>query len=161
MTIFWPDVFPEPTIKAYNISPGETIARTKMDSGSARQRRRFTAVPTEINARWIMPYTIFGLFQSWYLHEAREGAEWFNMKIQNGSGLQYTNMRFLKPYKAKPISHEVWEVTASLEIRDISILSEGALGILIYTNFTLKTLQASSELLHYQIHTQMPKYDFW
>ncbi len=62
----WPDRLPLPTIEGYGISPGEAILRTEMEAGPARQRRRFTDVPSRIAARWVLWPDQFALFEAWY-----------------------------------------------------------------------------------------------
>ena len=64
MTEVWPDRLPLPTIEGYGIQPGEAILRTGMEAGPARQRRRFTNVPSRITVRWVMRAEQFLLFEA-------------------------------------------------------------------------------------------------
>jgi len=54
MPVSWPATLPLPTVEGYGIRPGEAILRTEMEAGPARQRKRFTQVPTRIAVRWLM-----------------------------------------------------------------------------------------------------------
>ena len=60
--IAWPETLPLPTVEGYGIQPGDAILRTEMEAGPARQRRRFTQVPSRVSVRWIMRRDQFALF---------------------------------------------------------------------------------------------------
>ena len=70
----WPDQLPLPTFQGYGIEPTDSILRTEMESGGARQRAQFTQTPTRIPVRWRFTMWQFALFESWWKHKAREGA---------------------------------------------------------------------------------------
>ena len=72
MPITWPATLPLPTIDGYGVHPGEAILRTGMEAGPARQRRRFTQVPSRITVRWTFRRDQFALFEAWYRWRARE-----------------------------------------------------------------------------------------
>ena len=74
MTEVWPDRLPLPTIEGYGIQPDEAILRTEMEAGPARQRRRFTNVPSRITVRWVMSAEQFLLFEAWYRWAAAESS---------------------------------------------------------------------------------------
>ena len=64
MTNRWPDRLPLPTVDGYGIRPGEAILRTEMEAGPARQRRRYTQVPSRITVRWVLRREQFALFEA-------------------------------------------------------------------------------------------------
>ena len=66
MTTRWPDRLPLPTLEGYGVQPGEAVLRTEMEAGPARQRRRFTDVPSRIAVRWVLRPDQFALFEAWY-----------------------------------------------------------------------------------------------
>ena len=66
MTITWPTTLPLPTVEGYGIRPGEAILRTETEAEPARQRKRFTQVPTRIAVRWLMRREQFALFEAWF-----------------------------------------------------------------------------------------------
>lgn len=92
--VTWPDIFPAPTLQSYSIAPDEVIARTKMDSGPARQRRRFTSAPTMVGVRWVFAKELFAVFEAWYKYKALSGAEWFTISLANGVGNAKQQARF-------------------------------------------------------------------
>ena len=65
MTVRFPDLLPLPLVEDYSITPNEAIIRTQMESGTARQRRRFDAVPSKITVKWFMNASQFSLFEAW------------------------------------------------------------------------------------------------
>ena len=84
LTARWPDRLPLPTLEGYGISPGEAVLRTEMEAGPARQRRRFTDVPSRIAVRWVLRPDQFALFEAWYRWVAAEGGAWFEMDLLGG-----------------------------------------------------------------------------
>ncbi|MDP7214891.1 MAG: hypothetical protein QF583_03050, partial [Rhodospirillales bacterium] len=87
MPISWPSTLPLPTIEGYGVHPGEAILRTEMEAGPARQRRRYTQVPSRITVRWLLRRDQFALFEAWYRWQAKEGGEWFSIDLLGGLGL--------------------------------------------------------------------------
>ena len=84
MTTKFPDLLPLPLVEEYSITPNEAIIRTQMESGTARQRRRFDSVPSRIIVKWFMNASQFSLFEAWYKYHAKEGAEWFVIPLLGG-----------------------------------------------------------------------------
>ena len=79
MTTRWPDRLPLPTLEGYGVQPGEAVLRTEMEAGPARQRRRFTDVPSRIAVRWVLQPDQFALFEAWYRWarpRAAPGSRW-------------------------------------------------------------------------------------
>ena len=101
MTARFPDLLPLPLVEEYSITPNEAIIRTQMESGTARQRRRFDAVPSKITVKWYMNASQFSLFEAWYKYHAKEGAEWFAIKLLGGLGLIEQEARFTQQFTAK------------------------------------------------------------
>jgi len=129
MTIFWPSTLPLPSIEGYGVHPGEAILRTEMEAGPARQRRRFTQVPSRITVRWVLRRDQFALFESWYRWQAKEGGAWFEIDLLGGLGLVTHEARFTRQFTARLLPANRWEVTSELEIRERPVLSEDALSI--------------------------------
>lgn len=140
MSVTWPTIFPSPSLFKYSIRQDESIARTKMDSGVARQRRRYTTVPSNVKVSWVMNDEIFGYFESWYKYKAKAGSEWVNLTLKNGLGLESTEVRFFKPYIAKPISGNIWSINAELEVRSMLTLSEQHINLILNLGLNLKSL---------------------
>ncbi len=129
MPITWPATLPLPTIDGYGVHPGEAILRTEMEAGPARQRRRYTQVPSRISVRWVLRRDQFALFEAWYRWQAKEGGEWFTIDLLGGLGLVGHEARFTRQFNARLINGTRWEVTSELEIRERPVLTEDALNI--------------------------------
>lgn len=138
VTVAWPDTLPLPTFEGYGIEPQDSILRTEMESGPARQRRRYTQTPTRIPARWRFTAWEFALFESWFKYKAKEGGEYFSINLLGGLGMVSHEARFVgrgsSPYRAQPMrggpgDGARWIVTSALEIRERPTLSEEALEV--------------------------------
>ncbi len=98
----WPARLPLPTLEGYGVQPGEAVLRTEMEAGPARQRRRFTDVPSRIAVRWVLRPDQFALFEAWYRWVAAEGGAWFEMDLLGGLGLLPQEARFTRQFDARP-----------------------------------------------------------
>ncbi|GAB6051722.1 hypothetical protein JCM17960_05420 [Magnetospira thiophila] len=157
MPITWPTTLPLPTVQGYGIRPGKAILRTEMEAGPARQRKRFTQVPSRISVRWLMSAKQFALFEAWYRWHAKEGGEWFEIDLLGGIGLTTHEARFPRQFEAKLVGGVLWEIASELEILERPTLSEDALAIALESDLaalfgTINRLhglvQASLSLLH-------------
>ena len=129
--IAWPDTLPLPTVEGYGIQPGDAILRTEMEAGPARQRRRFTQVPSRVSVRWIMRRDQFALFEAWYRWQAKEGGAWFEIELLGGLGLLTQEARFTRQFQAQLLGGTLWEIRSELEIRERPVLDEGLLNLLL------------------------------
>ncbi len=159
MTVFWPTTLPLPSIEGYGLHPGEAILRTEMEAGPARQRRRYTQVPSRISARWVFRREQFALFEAWYRWHAKEGGEWFEINLLGGLGLVIHEARFTRPFDAQPRSGVLWEVSSELEIRERPTLDEDALEIFLESDPT--ALLASINELNVLVHQRLPGPMVW
>ena len=131
-----------------------------MESGAARQRQRFTSTPSYVTIEWVMTEGIFGLFESWYIYKAKAGGEWVSMYLDNGLGRTLCEVRFLQPYEAKPLSHKSWAVMASVEVREMPVLGEGALDIMLDGDITPTELTKAASDLRKVVQTTIPSYNW-
>ena len=159
MTVFWPTTLPLPSVEGYGLHPGEAILRTEMEAGPARQRRRYTQVPSRISARWVFRREQFALFEAWYRWHAKEGGEWFEINLLGGLGLVIHEARFTRPFDAQPRSGVLWEVSSELEIRERPTLDEDALEIFLESDPT--ALLASINELNVLVHQRLPGPMVW
>lgn len=159
MSIIWPTTLPLPTIEGYGVHPGEAILRTEMEAGPARQRRRFTQVPSRISVRWVLRRDQFALFEAWYRWYAKEGGEWFEIELLGGVGLTIHEARFTRQFDARIRAGRLWEVTSELEIRERPVLTEDALSIALDSD--LAALFATIDGLHGYVHTTLPGPHNW
>ena len=159
MNIHWPTTLPLPAIDGYSLHPGEAILRTEMEAGPARQRRRYTQVPSRISARWVFRREQFALFEAWYRWHAKEGGEWFEINLLGGLGLVVHEARFTRPFDAQPRSGVLWEVSSELEIRERPTLDQDALEIFLESDPT--ALLASINELNTLVHQRLPGPMVW
>lgn len=162
-TLDWPEErLGLPLLPGYGIEPQEGIARTDMDAGPARQRRRSTSPPTRFPVRFLFSALQFGLFEGWYKHRAEEGAAWFNITLLSGTGLGLHEARFMGQYKAAPASGKdrqagaVWDVSTVLEIRERPVLSELALQVFMDSepSVLFSTIDAFTHLVEFEFPGQ-------
>jgi hypothetical protein len=154
MTTTWPTTLPLPTVQGYGIRPGEAILRTEMEAGPARQRKRFTQVPSRVSVRWRMKREQFALFEAWYRWQAKEGGEWFAIDLLGGIGLTSHEARFTRQFDARPLGGTLWEITSELEIRERPTLTPDALAIALESD--MAALFATIDRLHQLVHSSLP-----
>lgn len=154
--IAWPDTLPLPTVEGYGIWPGDAILRTEMDAGPARQRRRFTQVPSRVSVRWIMRRDQFALFEAWYRWQAKEGGAWFAIKLLGGLGLLTQEARFTRQFQAQLLGGTLWEIRSELEIRERPVLDEDLLNLLLSEE--AQGILTVSNGLHILVHQTLPQH---
>ena len=153
--IIWPSTLPLPTVQGYGVQPGEAILRTEMEAGLARQRRRFTDVPTKVSVRWIMRRDQYAIFEGWYRWHAREGASWFAITLLGGLGLLEQEARFTRQFSSRLLAGgTLWEITSELEIRERPVLDEGLLNLLLSED--AQGIITAGENLHILVHQTLP-----
>ena len=124
-----------------------------MESGTARQRQRFTSVPTQVKIRWIMSGEQLGIFEAWYIYKAKQGAEWVSMSLSNGLGFTENQVRFVDQPRSSILSDSVWEVTADLEVREFATLTEEQLDAIL--GLDTDRFFALQQRFHTFVHTSL------
>jgi hypothetical protein len=153
--ITWPSTLPLPTVQGYGVQPGEAILRTEMEASLARQRRRFTDVPTKVSVRWIMRRDQYAIFEGWYRWHAREGASWFAITLLGGLGLLEQEARFTRQFSSRLLAGgTLWEITSELEIRERPVLDEGLLNLLLSED--AQGIITAGDGLHILVHQTLP-----
>lgn len=156
--VSWPTRLPLPTYDGYALEPESAVTRTDMESGPARQRRRFTQTPTRIPVRWRMGAREFAVFEAWFRLKLADGTGWFTLDLLGGIGIAAHEARFVgqgnAPYKAIPSRGDIWIVTAILEVRDKPMLDEGALDIVLDSDPS--ALFGTIDGFHLLIHSSLP-----
>jgi len=149
----WPDSLPLPVRDGYGIKPGDGVIRTDMSSGPARQRKRFSQVPSIISVVFSFTDLEFAIFEAWFKYKANEGASWFAISLLGGLGMQDQDARFNGgwTHKLNGLKHDV---TASLEVRERPTLSEGALGI--YLSNSIDGLDSAITALSNLVNSTLP-----
>ena len=153
--IEWPETLPLPTVEGYGIQPGDAILRTEMEAGPARQRRRFTQVPSRVSVRWIMRRDQFVLFEAWYRWQAKEGGAWFEIELLGGLGLLTQEARFTRQFQAQLLGGTLWEIRSELEIRERPVLDEGLLNLLLSED--AQGIITVSNNLYVLVHQTLPQ----
>ena len=153
--IAWPQTLPLPTVQGYVVQPGDSILRTEMEAGLARQRRRFTDVPTKVSVRWIMRRDQYAIFEGWYRWHAKEGANWFAITLLGGLGLLEQEARFTRQFSSRLLAGgTLWEITSELEIRERPVLDEGLLNLLLSED--AQGIIAAGDGLYILVHQTLP-----
>jgi hypothetical protein len=152
--VTWPATLPLPSVEGYGVSPQEAVLRTEMESGPARQRRRFRQTPTRITVRWLFGEYQFALFEAWYKFHADEGGQWFEITLLGGLGLLPHEARFTRQFEARLLPARRWEVKGELEIRERPTLDEGAIGLLLESE--PDALFVAVATLHRLVHVTAP-----
>ncbi len=91
----WPPGLPHPPLKAsLKFAPPKVKARTEMDDGWIRQRRRFTSASRFIPHQWIWTIDQFKLFEVFYEESLYHGTAWTDLLIWNGEEYAEAACRF-------------------------------------------------------------------
>ena len=128
--IEYPAELPYPDLSGYALEHAPNLTRTPMQSGRARQRRKYTSVPSFVTLSWGMPQKEFELFEAWFRWELKEGQEWFTGWAQTGGPTTQTVMRFVgsdnaPPYTARMDGPDYWSISCRLEIREKQTFADG------------------------------------
>lgn len=114
----WPTDLPKPLLSDYAVDPEQAFIRTQMESGPARQRKRFTQVPHRVNVSWRFTHAQMATFRTFFGTTINLGTDWFTCNLDAGSGLADYDTRFTIAPKYAAVSGMNWEVTAVLELRN-------------------------------------------
>jgi len=158
----FPAFLPQPRASGYGIQPVTPYARTDMDNGSARQRRRFTSTPSHVSVMWRFHDAQLVLFEGFLAYEINLGADWFSVGLRNGMGINYVQARFMDdpPYKAAISDSRAWfDVTATLEVKALPLASRDQYDVL--KTYTESEIAAMSDPLHAFIHVSLPGPSRW
>ena len=112
---------PPPLVAGYALNPVDMTARTEMEAGPARVRRRSSARVDMVPVQWSMSDAQMGEFREWFRSEdgANGGAGWFTISLLMGNGgTQTVIARFSGIWQAAYVPHLRWQVQATLEVRD-------------------------------------------
>lgn len=107
----------------YGLDHVSPLARTDMESGRARQRRRFTSVPSTASVSWYFNDPQAAAFEAWFRDSINDGADWFNCNLKSPVGEKPYACRFTDMYKGpEVIGARHWKITATLEIWERPIM---------------------------------------
>src|SRR5690606_10874895 len=116
--INYPSSLPCPVRQGYQTRHVQPFLRTEMVSGRAKQRRRFTSVPSIESVTWIFKSQAqAAAFEAWFRDSLSDGAEWFNCPLKTPIGATNYVCRFTDMYTGPDlIGVCAWRVTAELEL---------------------------------------------
>jgi hypothetical protein len=118
-TPVWPATLPKPSMPDYSIKFGKAVIRTEVESGPARQRRRYTQVPSIISVRFDMTIEQFGIFEKFWEEELLDGERWFQIPLVNGVGETTYEARFVADDTPEAMAVAMgrgWVVKSKLEV---------------------------------------------
>lgn len=119
----FPATLPNPQVSGFQVSPLDQTARTEMESGAARSRRRSAARNDQVAVVWQFTDDEMATFRAWFDADeaadgAAAGAAWFDISLPVGDGgLDAVEARFIGPFRAGMPSNLIWSVSATLEVR--------------------------------------------
>jgi hypothetical protein len=124
--ITYPDSLPRPLLSSLAFKQQSNVLRTEMDSGTARVRKRFSSVPTFMDASWKINATECEAFEGFIEHALNSAVNWFVLAIKTPQGLVEHDVRFVQnPMENyKPISKKFWEYSANIEIKKRKVPTE-------------------------------------
>ncbi len=123
----YPDGLPWPIRDGYDFKSVSPFMRTNLDSGRARQRRKFTSVPTMCNVTWIFNGdTQVAAFEAWFRDALLDGEEWFNSPLKTPIGDGQYVCRFTDMYNGPTlVGLCAWRVSAVLELWERPLMPPG------------------------------------
>lgn len=114
--IDYPDGLPHPLREGKTTRHVQPFLRTTMESGRARQRRRFTSVPSIGTYRFIFTDTQAAAFELWFKTALKDGTEWFNMPRRTPLGQSVLVCRFTGMYEGPDeFGLNMWTISAEME----------------------------------------------
>ncbi|AVL70870.1 hypothetical protein CEQ07_05230 [Oligella urethralis] len=125
--IDYPDGLPCAQRDGYSLRHVSPFTRTTMESGRARQRRKFSSVPTMVDVTWVFKNdSQAAAFEAWFRDAINDGADWFNMPLKTPVGMQDYVCRFAEMYTGPDlIGISSWRISAKLEIWERPLMPQG------------------------------------
>ncbi|WP_455275136.1 hypothetical protein [Ralstonia thomasii] len=157
--VAWPDLLPAPLAGGYSYQPQASFIRTNMDSGLARQRRRFTRIPSTVSVAWVFTQEQLALFEGFVHYDISDGADWFSAKIANGQELQTVKARMTTAPKVDLIEPGIWHVSVQMETIDMPMATADQYAAL--RDFGEDVLHADVGSLHALVHVELPGGSLW
>lgn len=122
-TVDYPTELPIPLQDGYSIQHVSPLMRTDLDSGRARQRRRFTSVPSNVSVNWFMTEGEAIVFEGFFKHTLLDGALWFNCPLRTPMGCKLYECRFVDIYDGPNLDNTYyWRFSATIEIKERQVI---------------------------------------
>lgn len=118
-TIDFPSLLPTPLRSGYGLQHVSPMMRSELQSGRARQRRRYTSVPSMASVSWLLSDDQAMAFEAWFRDATVDGTDWFNCRLSTPVGLKDYECRFVEMYNGPElVGPNLWRITATLELRE-------------------------------------------
>ena len=129
MTTVYPSYLPRPVRDGYALRHVSPLRRVDMQTGRVRQRRVYSNAPSMVSVAWRLTESEAWLFEGFYRHVLQDGALWFACPLETPLGIQDYEARFVSMYQGPSlIGPDIWEIQASLEMRQRNTLPAGAVA---------------------------------
>ena len=124
--IDWPQGLPCVLREGHTTRHASPLLRTGMASGRARQRRKFTSVPSVHTCAWLMTQVQAQAFEAWFAEVLSDGAQWFNMPLRTPMGTGKLLCRFTDIYEGPDlVGRNHWRISAQIEVWARPLLPPG------------------------------------
>lgn len=123
----WPTyAFGYPQRNGYGYKDQSNIIRSQPEAGPAKERRRFSCVPSEFPVTFIMSDAVLAQFDGFHHYELLDGAKWFEAPLPTGmgSGRQLVKFKGDIGVDADPNRPGKWIVKGVWEVEERPRLSE-------------------------------------
>lgn len=155
----FPQSFPLPD-ETLSADTATNAVRTQMDSGTVRQRRRFSVDMTQVSVQWTITDLQLAVLVSFHKNRINLGIDWFMMPLPLGGDVQMHQVRFVEgkfSHAYKPVG--MWTVTAKLDVYQRLTFSDALLSIYLDYGFTepeIIALMDSIDHFHTCVHETLP-----
>lgn len=117
----WPATLPNPLLSGHELETTDSTARTDMEGGPARVRRRSTAAPDHITLRFQFDEAQMAIFRDFWENDFLNGAAWCDVPLKDGRApgpALHACRPLAGKFKASPISQTYWLVEFQVEVRN-------------------------------------------
>lgn len=117
MTIpVWPIALPAPNLTGFKVKRRNVLARTDMESGLARQRRKSVGKIYDFTLAWRFTKVEKTAFDTFFENDIFSGAGWFTIQLTTDGTMHSYNARFIPDsIDESALSGMNWEVSAKME----------------------------------------------
>ena len=116
----WPATLPAPLAAGYGVQPADPVARTDMEAGPPRMRRRTAVRNDRVPVAFVLDAAQMAAFRAWFDDAATGiagGSAWFDVSLDVGEGAAAVEARFLAVWQAEQLAPGLWRVSANWELR--------------------------------------------
>lgn len=130
----FPAQLPAHSATGYGYETQAAFVRTTMDTGAARQRRRFLTVPTRIPVTWLFTQKQLALFEAFVKYDLMDGAAWFQMNVSTSLGMRMLKVRIIESSKPTlAVAQQSWNLAAVIETLNMPVMTEAEYRALLAT----------------------------